>query len=90
MKVLPVLFLVPLFLGCKPGPQAAADAPPKPPLTPKELYEARCSACHQLYPLDSRTKAQWDVSLDGMSGRAGLNPAQIDAIRAWLHQNAKQ
>ncbi|MEN9355335.1 MAG: hypothetical protein RL318_2660 [Fibrobacterota bacterium] len=88
MKILSVLLPLPLVLACQSDRGSADRSAPVAQSTPKELYESRCSSCHALHPLDGRTKAQWDVALDRMKDRAGLDSVQTEAVRGWLHQNA--
>lgn len=58
------------------------------------LYTNRCTECHDLELLDSRTVSGWERTVAGMSRRAGLNAAQqariIEYITAAQKVVAKQ
>lgn len=58
------------------------------------LYTNRCTECHDLELLDSRTISGWEQTVAGMSRRAGLNAAQqariIEYITAAQKVVAKQ
>jgi len=48
------------------------------------LYTTRCTECHDLELLDSRTATGWQRAVSGMARRAGLNEAQQNRILEYL------
>ena len=65
----------------------AAAKVPTPPQAAEEghqLYIARCTECHDLELLDSRSLSGWEKAVSGMSGRAHLTEAQRARIMDYL------
>jgi hypothetical protein len=50
----------------------------------RTLYTDRCTECHDLEMLDSRSIPGWEKTVAGMSRRASLNSAQQAAIIEYL------
>ena len=48
------------------------------------LYTNRCTECHDLELIDSRTASSWQKMVEGMSRRAGLNEAQQSRIMDYI------
>jgi hypothetical protein len=48
------------------------------------LYTNRCTECHDLELIDSRTLSSWERMVGSMSRRAGLNEAQQACIVAYI------
>ncbi len=48
------------------------------------LYTNRCTECHDLELLDSKTASGWERAVAGMSRRAGLNAAQQARILEYI------
>jgi hypothetical protein len=48
------------------------------------LYTNRCTQCHDLELIDSRTVSSWEKMVGNMSGRAGLDDAQRARILAYI------
>jgi nitrate/TMAO reductase-like tetraheme cytochrome c subunit len=54
----------------------------------RQLYAARCSACHALRATTDFTANQWPGVLETMIKRAALNPEQAALIRQYLQTHA--
>jgi len=50
----------------------------------RALYTSRCSQCHDLEMLDTRTVAGWQKEVAGMARRAKINDAQQNTIVQYL------
>jgi hypothetical protein len=50
----------------------------------RHLYTNRCTECHDLDMLDSRSRTAWDSIVTGMSRRAGLSPAEKARIMDYI------
>lgn len=50
----------------------------------RALYTNRCTECHELELLDSRSVSGWQKAVAGMSGRAHLNAAQQATILDYI------
>lgn len=50
----------------------------------RQLYTTRCTECHELELLDSRSIASWQQAVSGMARRAGINGAQQARIMEYL------
>lgn len=50
----------------------------------RNLYQSRCSRCHQLYEPDRHTPDGWRMHVANMSERAGLTDTQEDQITQYL------
>jgi hypothetical protein len=48
------------------------------------LYTTRCSQCHELEMLDSRSLSGWKNEVAGMAGRAKINAAQQSSILEYI------
>ena len=48
------------------------------------LYTNRCTECHDLELIDSRTMSSWEKMVGSMSRRAGLDGAQQAQILAYI------
>jgi mono/diheme cytochrome c family protein len=55
----------------------------------RKLFVSRCIECHTLPPVSSRTAMKWPGAVDRMSARARLQPAERDALFAYLQAVAK-
>lgn len=50
----------------------------------KELYYAKCGACHRLYAPQEFTATQWDSILPRMERKAALTKAHIELLKEYL------
>jgi mono/diheme cytochrome c family protein len=50
----------------------------------RKLYTTRCTECHDLEMLDSRSAAGWQNVVSGMARRAGVDSAQQARILAYI------
>jgi hypothetical protein len=50
----------------------------------RALYTLRCTECHELELVDSRTLANWERTVAGMARRAGVNGAQQAQILEYI------
>jgi hypothetical protein len=50
----------------------------------RRLYTNRCTECHELEMLDSRSRASWDKAVTGMSRRANLTAAEKAQIMDYI------
>ena len=50
----------------------------------RKLYTNRCTECHDLEMLDSRSLGGWDKTVSGMARRANLTGAEKDRIMQYL------
>jgi cytochrome c2 len=55
----------------------------------RKLFVSRCIECHTLPPVSSRTAQKWPGTVDRMSARASLKPAERDAMIAYLQAVAE-
>ncbi len=59
----------------------------KPKLTDEELYESKCSRCHELYPPSHFNDSDWEFQLDVEIERANLNSHEKNRILRYLQSN---
>lgn len=50
----------------------------------RHLYTNRCTECHDLDMLDSRSRTSWESIVSGMSRRAGLSPEEKSRIMDYI------
>ena len=50
----------------------------------RHLYTNRCTECHDLEMLDSRTRSGWESMVTNMSRRAGLSPTEKTRILDYI------
>lgn len=50
----------------------------------RRLLAMRCTNCHSLEPISSRTPSEWREVVADMSERSGLTPKEIDEITNYL------
>jgi len=50
----------------------------------RHLYTNRCTECHDLDMLDSRSRGGWETIVSGMSRRAGLSPEEKARIMDYI------
>jgi hypothetical protein len=50
----------------------------------RHLYTSRCTECHDLDMLDSRSRSAWESIVSGMSRRAGLSPEEKSRILDYI------
>jgi hypothetical protein len=50
----------------------------------RNLYTTRCTECHDLELLDSRSMTGWQKAVAGMAGRAHLTDAQQAKVLGYL------
>lgn len=55
----------------------------------KQLFEAKCGKCHDLYPPQSRGKESWTKVMRSMSSKARLSEPEYAMVCAYLVKNAK-
>ena len=55
----------------------------------RRLYIARCSVCHNVFPPQNRTIAEWESAVHDMAPRAHLDPGQEKEITDYLFAVAK-
>jgi hypothetical protein len=55
---------------------AKVSTPPKDLEEGRRLYTTRCTECHDLEMLESRSRSAWESIVGGMSRRAGLSPEE--------------
>lgn len=55
-----------------------------------ELWETKCSSCHDLHKPESRTADKWIGIMKVMGKKAKLNQLEYGMISAYLVQHAKQ
>ena len=48
------------------------------------LFVSRCIECHTLPAVTRHTAAEWPRLIDEMAGRASLNPAERNAVLAYI------
>jgi hypothetical protein len=58
--------------------------PPKELEEGRRLYTNRCTECHDLEMLDSRTRSSWDSIVTGMSRRANLSAEEKARIMDYI------
>ena len=63
---------------------AKSRAPLAPLQEGRQLYTARCTECHDLELLDSRSPTGWEKAVASMAGRAHLSDAQQARIVEYL------
>lgn len=53
----------------------------------KELYVAKCTACHRAYEPELHTKQEWQKILDEMGSKAKLSETEKQLILSYLTEN---
>ena len=71
--------VTPAFLAA-----AKVSTPPQALEQGRHLYTNRCTQCHDLDMLDSRTVSGWATMVSGMSRRANLTPAEQTQIMDYI------
>ena len=69
----------------------AACAGPGGPVTAEgaaQLYRTRCALCHPPWSPSMHAPADWPYWVDKYAPRAGLTPAERDAVLAYLVREA--
>lgn len=55
----------------------------------KQLFEAKCGKCHELYAPQSRGKESWTQVMRSMSSKARLSEPEYAMVCAYLVKNAR-
>jgi cytochrome c2 len=71
--------ITPVFLA-----KAKVNTPPQALEEGRHLYTNRCTECHDLEMVDSRSISGWQKAVAGMSGRAHVNEVQQARILDYL------
>lgn len=53
----------------------------------KELYVAKCTACHRAYEPEQHTKEEWQKQVEEMGSKAKLSETEKQLILSYLLEN---
>jgi trimethylamine-N-oxide reductase (cytochrome c) len=67
---------------------ACASVEPSGPLDAEAVYRARCALCHPPWSPTDFSPAEWPRFVRKYAPRAGLTPAERDAVLAYLVREA--
>ncbi len=54
----------------------------------ERLYMKRCGSCHEPYPREDYSAAEWTLHVEHYGPRAGLNAEARGAVLKWLNDGA--